>query len=167
MVRLLVYILLFLFSTSLSSQLTINPNFEKRIDELIEHSVPIISITEASDKFENYTFLDTRELEEYETSHIKGALFVGYDNFSISNLNFAKSENLIVYCSVGYRSEIIGKKLKDSGYQNVYNLYGSIFEWVNQGYPVVDSYGNNTDQLHTYNHSWSKWVEASRIKKVW
>ena len=42
------------------------------------------------------------------------------------------------------RSEKIGKKLLDMGYTNVKNLYGSIFEWANQGNILVDQKGSET-----------------------
>jgi len=53
------------------------------------------------------------------------------------------------------------------GYKNVYNLYGSIFEWVNDGNEVVDKNNKPTDEVHTYNKKWSKWVEEGKAKKIW
>ena len=70
----------------------------------------------------------------------------------------SKDATIIVYCSVGYRSEKITKKLNKMGYKNVSNLYGGIFEWVNQGHKVYDDKNNNTLKVHTYNKRWSKWL---------
>lgn len=167
MKKLISLLALLFFTCSLISQLTINPHFEKHLDELIDRSVPIISVGEAFSQFEKHVFLDTRELEEYNISHISGAIYVGYDNFSFSNLKLEKDCKIILYCSVGYRSEIIGKILKKSGYDNVHNLYGSIFEWVNQGHPIIDPKGKTTNKLHTYSRSWSKWVDNPSIEKIW
>jgi hypothetical protein len=64
----------------------------------------------------------------------------------------------VVYCTVGVRSEKVGEKLKAAGYQNVRNLYGSIFEWVNQGNPVVDNQGKPTQQVHAYSRVWGVWL---------
>ena len=50
-----------------------------------------------------------------------------------------------MYCSIGKRSEKVTQKLKKAGYNNVSNLYGGIFEWVNQGNEVVDT--NNKVQI--------------------
>jgi hypothetical protein len=47
------------------------------------------------------------------------------------------------------------------------NLYGSIFEWVNQGNPVVNKDNQPTQQVHTYNKNWSRWVEKDKAEKVW
>ena len=81
--------------------------------------------------------------------------------------NIPKEKNIVIYCSIGYRSEKIGEKLLRLGYKNVYNLYGSIFEWANEKYPLVGSNGKTTDRVHGYNKSWSKWVTNEEIKTVW
>jgi rhodanese-related sulfurtransferase len=44
-----------------------------------------------------------------------------------------------VYCSIGKRSDEITKMLGEAGFTNARNLYGGIFEWVNQGHPVFNS----------------------------
>src|SRR5690606_42136192 len=50
-----------------------------------------------------------------------------------------KQSTIVVYCAVGNRAERIGEKLLKAGYKHVYNLYGGIFEWMNQGNPVYTS----------------------------
>jgi rhodanese-related sulfurtransferase len=104
----------------------------------------------------NLYFLDTRSFEEYKVSHIKGAYFVGYKKFKMHHVeDISKDAAVIVYCSVGVRSEKIGDKLLRTGYQNVYNLYGGVFEWVNQGFSVFDENGK-TEKIHGYSKKWSK-----------
>jgi 3-mercaptopyruvate sulfurtransferase SseA len=73
------------------------------------------------------------------------------------------SATIVLYCSVGMRSEKIGKKLLEAGYKNVYNLYGSLFEWVNQGKPVYKKNGVQTSEIHTYSESWSRWLSRGTI----
>lgn len=147
----------------------IDPKFEQLVDDYLDYAIPTISVADAYSQKETYTFLDARELSEFNTSHIPGAIFIGYDNFDLDAfvLNFKKDEAYIVYCSIGYRSEKIGKKLKNKGFTNVQNLYGSIFEWVNQHRPIEDDKGNITTKLHTYNKKWGKWVIAEDIEKIW
>ena len=56
---------------------------------------------------------------------------------------------IVVYCSVGYRSSILAKKLQDRGFTKVYNLEGSIFKWANEGRPLVQ--GQTTvHKVHPY-----------------
>lgn len=146
--------------------LCLNPDFQKTIASYLVYSVPTISVERAAHVFDQYTFLDARSDEEYEVSHIPGARYIGYDDFSIKLVSDLKKDTpIIVYCSIGYRSEIIGEKLQKAGYTHVKNLYGSIFEWVNQGHPIKDAHGT-THAIHTYNKKWSKWVNNVEYKKV-
>jgi rhodanese-related sulfurtransferase len=142
--------------------------FDKKVDSYLEYSVPVMDVTTAGLKKSDYLFLDAREQEEFDVSHIGGARNVGYDRFSLANVsNIPKDQNIIVYCSIGYRSEKVAKKLKDAGYLNVYNLYGSLFEWANRGFDLTDTQGQKTKKIHTYNDDWSRWVTRSTLKKVW
>lgn len=121
-------------------------------------SIPYIQISEAIEK-DSVFFLDTREIVEYNVSHLKNAVWVGYDEFdpqivrdSIPNTNTP----IVVYCSIGIRSEDIGEKLRKLGFTNIQNLYGGIFKWKNMGNPVFDSIGNETEKVHAYNKLWGK-----------
>jgi hypothetical protein len=71
---------------------------------------------------------------------------------------------VVVYCSVGYRSEKIAARLREMGFLEVYNLYGGLFEWVNRGNPV---YRNEqaTRAVHGYSWTWGIWLR--RGKKVY
>ncbi|MCR9181339.1 MAG: rhodanese-like domain-containing protein [Flavobacteriaceae bacterium] len=128
-----------------------------------DESIPYISAEELKMQQNNSDFLlmDTRERKEFEVSKIEGAVYIGYNQFSINQfVNFAtdKTRPIVVYCSLGIRSEDIGEKLKKAGYTNVKNLYGGIFEWKNKGFPVVDSDGNKTEKVHAYSKQWGKWL---------
>lgn len=146
----------------------INPAFEEEVAKYIVYAVPTISVADAHADMEKFVFLDAREQEEYDVSHIPQAKYIGYDDFDFSHLDdVAKDQPIVIYCSIGYRSEKIGEKLKKAGYTDVHNLYGSIFEWVNQHYPIVNALGSEVHKLHTYNKKWSKWVQNSLIEKVY
>lgn len=122
----------------------------------------------SDENLNDYLILDAREKEEYNISHIQNAEYIGYNKFDITSLDDVdKTQAIVVYCSIGYRSEKIGEKLQKAGFTNVYNLYGSIFEWVNQGNEVVTLEKQSTSEIHTYNKNWSKWVFNKKYKKVW
>ena len=92
-------------------------------------------------------------------SHIDGALLIDYDQFDPQMVvDYDRSKPVVVYCSVGYRSERIGEKLQEMGFENVVNLYGGIFQWKNEGFEVVDKAGDTTNLVHTYNRRWGKWL---------
>lgn len=105
--------------------------------------------------------LDTREKIEYDVSHLPEAIFVGYSNFSedeVSKILKDKSASIVVYCSVGIRSENIATKLQKAGYTNVSNLYGGIFEWKNTDFKVFSN-GKETNKVHTFSKNWAKYLE--------
>lgn len=147
---------------------TINPAFEKEVDSYLNYSIPAITVQNLIQIKDDVILLDAREMKEYEVSHIPDARYIGFDDFDASVLSdIDKDKRIVVYCSIGYRSEKIGEKLKKIGYKNSYNLFGSIFEWVNAGQRLEDKEGNVTKKLHTYSKKWSKWVEDGKAEKVW
>lgn len=145
-----------------------NPEFDKKVSQTIQFSVPLMSVEELKSNTQKLRIFDARERAEFEVSHIPGAEWVGYKHFDIRAYSkLPKDTQIVVYCSIGYRSEKIGEQLKVNGFAEVYNLYGSIFEWVNKGYPLVDGKGREVREVHTYNKEWSRWVDASKVKKIW
>lgn len=127
---------------------------------LLSHTVPEINVQDAYDVRRKAVFLDTREPAEYGVSRIKGARLVGYDNFDIQSVrDLPKQQPLIVYCSVGYRSEKVSEKLLADGFTNVRNMYGGIFEWKTQGLPVVDNTGKATNRVHAFSRTWGVWLK--------
>ncbi len=110
----------------------------------------------------NLVILDAREPKEFQVSHIENSIFAGYSKFcsqEISTKIKDKSIPIVVYCSLGIRSETISEKLKAEGYSKVRNLYGGIFEWKNKGFAVFDPEGNKTEKVHAYSKNWSKWLK--------
>lgn len=139
--------------------------FRMLLKNLLAHSVPEISVADAARDEAQITFLDAREAREFEVSHLPGALHIGYEQFALATLqDLPRDRRLVVYCSVGYRSEKITEQLRAAGFTDVANLYGGLFEWVNQGHPVV-SLSGETKRVHAYSPSWGMWLR--RGKKVY
>lgn len=131
--------------------------YQSMLSDLLRHDVSEISIDEAL-SLKSPFFLDAREEEEFNVSHIENAIHVGYDHFDKSILkSLNQSDTIVVYCSVGYRSERITRKLGKEGFKNVYNLYGGIFEWKNLGNEVINDEGA-TNKVHAYDEYWGKWL---------
>lgn len=144
------------------AQPTLNPKFEQKIEGLISHSIPTITCERLQKKLEtpNLVLLDAREKEEFTTSHLKDAQWVGYTTFDRKQMEgINKDATIVVYCSVGYRSEKIGEQLKAMGYNKVYNLYGGIFEWTNRSYPLLNAQNQPTKAIHAYNKDWGRWLD--------
>ena len=98
--------------------------------------------------------IDVREDEEYAVSHIPGAQNVTEPK-AIAALALQEKKNVVVYCSVGYRSAKIAQELEKLGVKNVVNLEGSIFAWANAGFPLVNQAGT-TRTVHSFNEHWGQ-----------
>lgn len=155
----LIVISVFITFKNLKAQAHVENNaFDIMLSSLLKHDVNEISIDSFS-KINKCILLDARAYDEYRVSHIKNAIWVGYDDFDISRLgSVSKSDTIIVYCSVGYRSEKITEQLNAAGYTHVSNLYGGIFEWVNQSKTIVDMEDHPTQKIHPYSKTWAVWL---------
>ena len=156
---LIIIAIMFLFNNCLSAQVK-SKSFKVVLKTLLSKDIPKITVPEAANAFNHYVFLDAREAEEYNVSHILNARFVGYKKFNIAGMHAVnKNEPIVVYCAIGKRSDEITKKLRDAGFTNARNLYGGIFEWVNQGHPVFNSHNIKTDSVHGYGRFWGQWLD--------
>ena len=157
----LLFVLLILFSLDMAKCQT--KDYKEKLESLYNHTVPLINsedLNEAIKQGKSMVLLDIRSDEEYAVSHLEGAKKIDYDDFEKKDVqDIPLDAVVVVYCSVGYRSEKIGEQLLDMGFTNVRNLYGGIFQWKNDGFEVVNSRSIATDSVHTYNKSWSKWLD--------
>ena len=134
-------------------------SFEAMLDGLLEGSVKQVTAESLAGDASGYTVLDARPEAEFEVGRLESARRVGFRDFSKKTVvDLPKDKPVLVYCSVGYRSEKIGEKLQKLGFTKVYNLRGGIFDWYNHGYPVFDEKGQ-TDRVHPYDKEWGKWLK--------
>jgi rhodanese-related sulfurtransferase len=137
------------------------PGFFTMINTLTKGSVDTVS-SESLKQLINegeIVLLDAREKSEYDVSHLPNALWVGYDTFKIKSVqNLDREKPVVVYCSIGKRSEDIGMKLKEAGFTKVYNHYGGIFDWTNKGFKVVNNSNESVTCVHPYDTFWGIWV---------
>lgn len=134
-------------------------SFNTVLNVILKHNVKEITVPEAA-KRKYAIFLDAREKKEHTVSHIRNSIFIGYNDFDLGLVkNVPKASEIIVYCSIGKRSEKITQKLALAGYKNVSNLYGGIFEWINQGNRIVDAKEKPTTRVHAYGKFWGQWLD--------
>ena len=82
--------------------------------------------------------IDVRTHEEYKVSHLPGAIWAETPSQIASAVRAASDQKpVVLYCSVGVRSSRAAAKLMESGRGNVFNLQGSIFQWANEGRPLM------------------------------
>ncbi|MFT6748212.1 MAG: rhodanese-related sulfurtransferase [Flavobacterium sp.] len=153
------FILFFLISSTIAGQ----DKLDKLLNKWNTRNVPYMSVETLAMPKTNAILLDAREADEFKVSHLKNAVYVGYNDFNVkqtlTKLPKNKNAKIVVYCSLGIRSETVAHKLIQEGYTNVYNLYGGIFEWKNNNFQVIDTLGNKTEKVHTFSKSWSKWLK--------
>ena len=98
--------------------------------------------------------LDARSPQEYAISQIKDALPAFTEAMALKALAGGdKARPVVVYCSVGYRSAELARKLIARGYSNVANLEGSLFAWANEGRPIYAG-TRPAERVHPYNAQW-------------
>lgn len=157
--------LLFSLMAITATAQTTSRSYKALLESMYQKTVPTITVAQLK-QTNDVVLLDTRARPEYDVSHLPNARWVGYDDFELSRVNdIPKNAPIVLYCSVGYRSEKVGEKLLNAGYTNVKNLYGSLFEWVNQGNGVVDTQGRPTQRVHAYSRLWGVWLK--RGEKVY
>lgn len=151
----ILYIVLFVSSIGFSQD-----SISELLKKYNSESVPYISVKELAMPKTEAVLLDTREIKEFETSHLQDAIHVGYDDFNLKDTTKQltdKEQTIVVYCSLGVRSEDIAEQLKKEGYTNVFNLFGGIFEWKNNDFTVYNSEGE-TEDVHAFSKEWSRWL---------
>ncbi len=144
-----------------------NPAFARKISSMIKMSVPLMDVDYLNEHFSEYYLIDTRKKEEYNLSHLKNAHLLYYKANDKQLKQIPKDKPIVVYCSIGVRSELLGERLQQMGYQ-VYNLYGGLFEWANRNLPVYKKSENTelpSNTIHQYNFMWGKWMNNKNYKK--
>ena len=141
---------------------------EQALDEYADGSIEYISTDELAKLIsadQNILLLDTRSKEEFEVSFIENALFVGYEDFELERYEDQLDKNLpiILYCSIGVRSEKIGEQLKAAGFKNIKNLRGGIFKWFNEARTIINENEQETNRIHGFNEKWSRFLKRGEV----
>lgn len=107
--------------------------------------------------------VDTRSREEFQVSHLPGAVHVPHDaGPDLWRARVPAGRSVIVYCSVGYRSAYAARALAAARPGIVHNYLGSIFEWANGGHPLVGSGGAPANLVHPFDRDWGELLLSSR-----
>ena len=116
--------------------------FPVTVEEGTISEIEFITVDEAYEIFlnnEDYLFIDVRSEDEYEGSHIQGAINIPVSEIEERLDEIPKDRPVIVYCngSSCNRSGQAASILKENGYKEVFDLTGGgIFEWEEKDYPV-------------------------------
>ena len=82
------------------------------------------------DNEEGYIILDVRAQEEYDESHIPGAILIPHTEIEAraEKVLTDKDQLILVYCRSGRRSKIAAEALVELGYTNI-KEFGGIIDW--------------------------------------
>ena len=82
-------------------------------------------------ELEDVQLVDVRTPKEYEEIRIANAQNIDYysPTFDEDITKLDKKKPVILYCKSGRRSAKCGKKLKEAGFEKVYDLEGGISKW--------------------------------------
>lgn len=141
-----------------------NSDYQQFLEHLYTGNIPSITVADLQQaEGEPLYLLDSREPQEYRVSHIKYARQVGNIWFDMRDVyDIPKDGMIVVYCTIGDRSQRIAEKLIKAGYTQVYFLYGGMIEWINQGNPVYTETEIQTPQIYLNKKEWSPWLEKGK-----
>ncbi|WP_299368180.1 rhodanese-like domain-containing protein [Winogradskyella sp.] len=82
-------------------------------------------------EMEDVQLVDVRSEKEYEQEHIVNSQNIDFSSptFDEDIAKLDKGKPVILYCKGGTRSAKCAKKLKDAGFEKVYDLEGGISKW--------------------------------------
>jgi sulfur-carrier protein adenylyltransferase/sulfurtransferase len=94
-----------------------------------------ITPEEAEARLGSATFLDVRELDEYEQGMIPGSVFIprGHLESQADTKLTDKSKPVVIYCAGGNRSAFAAETLEQLGYEDVVSMAGGFGRWKNEG----------------------------------
>lgn len=115
------------------------------------------------DRGEVPLLLDVRSADEFAVSHFENARRIEPESDPILGAEVAKDRWIVTYCSVGYRSAKAARALRASGFTNVWNLEGSIFEWAEKGLPLYRG-TLQVKVVHPYSPAW-EWLVRPELRQ--
>ncbi|MBC7539722.1 MAG: rhodanese-like domain-containing protein [Bacteriovorax sp.] len=88
---------------------------------------------------ENIQFIDCREQQEWNESHIDGATLVPLSEFQEKFETVLKDKNaqIFIQCRSGARSMKACMFLLSKGFTDLTNVEGGIMSWMQAGFPVI------------------------------
>ncbi|CAB4070299.1 Peroxiredoxin-like 2A [Lepeophtheirus salmonis] len=134
--------------------------------KLVRHKfpkTPVISTQKLLYKLdgkEKIFLIDCRSKDEFAVSRIPGAIHLEFNapfHKIKALLTSHETKSFIVpYCSIGYRSSILTNRINSYNSNRALNLEGSIFKWVKEDKPLVDSKNQELEvgSIDMFNLTW-------------
>ncbi|MGZ8527072.1 MAG: thioredoxin domain-containing protein [Kaistella sp.] len=103
-----------------------------------------LSATEFSAKLKNTAnaqVVDVRTLGEYKKGHLQNAVNIDWngEDFAEKAATLDPAKPIFVYCLSGPRSEAAASRLKQMGFNEIYEMKGGMMDWRSQNLPEIKS----------------------------
>jgi rhodanese-related sulfurtransferase len=109
----------------------------KAMEEFMEFSeyggATILPEQIPSESWKNIYVIDTRDADQYQVSHIPGALNIEWRLVLGRRAELPKDKMVLVYCNTGTLSAQAGFALRVAGMDNVRILQGGLIDWNAKG----------------------------------
>lgn len=92
--------------------------------DIFEGKIKNIEIPKLQERKDEFIIVDVREKEEFEKSHIKGAINIPTNK--IDPEDFKNKNKYLIYCQSGNRAKSVVKNLQKQGLENIYYMEGSM-----------------------------------------
>jgi molybdopterin/thiamine biosynthesis adenylyltransferase/rhodanese-related sulfurtransferase len=111
-----------------------------------------IDPAEAEGRLDSATFLDVRELDEYEQGMVPGSVFIprGHLESQVENKIPRRDKPVVIYCAGGVRSAFAAETLQNLGYTDVVSMAGGFGRWKNEGRPWITPAVLTPEQRNRY-----------------
>ena len=128
-------------STSSYNSNEINENNNHISDDILDEAKAITLKQAYSLYNQNVLFIDARDYVEYEIGHINNAIslpYLDFDKYKTILDTIPTSTPIVAYCDGEDcdLSILLGDKLFESGYKEVYIFFGGWVDWQMANYPV-------------------------------
>ena len=117
-----------------------SPNrFQKLVQDAKSRIKEIPALDAAKEMQRGAMLIDVREKEDWDESHIPGAIHLsrGVVELEIEEKAPALDTSIICHCGGGSRSALVADSLQKMGYTNVKSLAGGLKAWKQAGLPVT------------------------------
>jgi sulfur-carrier protein adenylyltransferase/sulfurtransferase len=118
----------------------------------VKQKIREVDPAEAESRLGDATFLDVRELDEFEQGTLPGAVFIprGHLESQVEGKLPQKDKPVVVYCAAGNRSAFAAETLGELGYSDVVSMAGGFGRWKNEGRPWITPAVLDPEQRNRY-----------------
>jgi adenylyltransferase/sulfurtransferase len=103
-------------------------------------TMTVHELKELRDAGDNHFLLDVREPHELAISRIEGAVLIPLGELETRTAELPRDKRILVHCKSGGRSARAVSKLRELGFNDVWNVSGGIIAWAREIDPTMAEY---------------------------